>query len=91
MPCHSDYPSDEQIQFAKEKNELKEELDKVTRLLCATLRCLETEHDKILKSNLQFYSHPYLPDKYLQIEGLEAWWNEHKKKDELRLIRELVK
>lgn len=70
---------------------MKEELDKVTRLLCTTLRLLENEHHECLKANLQFYSHPYLPDNYLQIEGLEAWWNKHKKWDELRLIREEAK
>jgi len=71
------------------KNELKQELDKVTQLLCATLRRLEMEHDINMKSAGQFYSHPSLPDDYIdEIEGLEAWWTEHKKWDELRLIRE---
>lgn len=98
MPCHSYNPEElfnENFTYTdflilnQKIEENKKELDKVTRLLCATLRRLETEHDNNLKADGQFYSHPYLPEDYLdEIEGLEAWWTEHKKWDELRLIRE---
>lgn len=98
MPCDSYNPEElfnknftyTDFLILNEKiEENKKELDKVTRLLCATLRRLETEHNKNLKSAGYSYSDLYLPDDYAdEIEGLKEWWTEHKKWDELRLIRE---
>lgn len=91
MPCHSyeppeKIPYDDFLKLEEQRIKTKEELDITTRLLCATLR--EIENNK-LKGPVIIGK--LLPEAFLQIEGLEAWWNEHKKWDELRLIREEAK
>lgn len=77
MPCHSYEISDTEIRLSKERDQLKQELDTVTRLLCSVLRSIK-------------FGEVYvdLTKDVINIEGLEEWWNEHKKWDELRLIRE---
>ena len=86
MPCHSYDPEEsfnknftyaDFLKLNQQIEENKKELDKTTRLLCATLRSIR-------------YGDIYveLTKGLLEIEELEAWWNEHKAWDELRLIRE---
>jgi hypothetical protein len=77
MPCHSYEISAVEISLSKERDQLKQELDTVTRLLCSVLRSVK-------------FGEVYvdLTKDIINIEGLEEWWNEHKKWDELRLIRE---
>jgi len=77
MPCHSYEISDTEIRLSKERDQLKNELDTVTRLLCSVLRSIK-------------FGDVYvdLTKDVKNIEGLENWWTEHKKWDELRLIRE---
>lgn len=78
MPCNNNYePSDEEIRLNKESVALKIELDKVTRLLCSVLRSIKFG-----------YIYVDLTKDVVNIEGLQDWWNQHKKWDELRLIRE---
>ena len=85
MPCYSpDTSHDDAIRYAKERDALKISLDNVTNLLCATLR--QIENDK--KRNLNDLTPSALPAEFLNIEGLNEWWTEHKKWDELRKIRE---
>lgn len=77
MPCHSYEVSDTEIRLSKERDQLKNELDTVTRLLCSVLRSIK--FGEIVVDTTKD-----VPN----IEGLENWWTEHKKWDELRLIRE---
>ena len=95
MPCHSYDPEESFnktftysnfLELNETIEESKKELDKVTRLLCATLR--EIENNKLKGPVI---TGKLMPEAFLQIEGLEEWWNEHKKWDELRLIREEAK
>lgn len=82
MPCHSYEPTKEEylrdsIKFQNMYKETKQELDTATRLLCSVLRSIK-------------FGDVYvdLTKDVKNIEGLENWWTEHKKWDELRLIRE---
>lgn len=84
MPCYSYEPSEEEAMRNDAHNKNKQELDTVTRLLCSTLRQIENNKSQ----NLNDITATDLPSEFLKIEGLSDWWTEHKKWDELRLIRE---
>jgi hypothetical protein len=77
MPCYSYESSEEEAMRNDSHNKTKQELDTVTRLLCSVLRSIK-------------FGDVYvdLTKDVKNIEGLSDWWNEHKKWDELRLIRE---
>jgi hypothetical protein len=73
MPCNSDYPREN-----LEEKRLREELDKVTRYLCAVLTDLE---DEVQDGNNEIDPRAFLqslsPD-------LRIWWKKHKKWDAKR-------
>lgn len=88
MPCYSpDTSHDDAIRCGKERDDLKKSLDAVTNLLCATLR--QIEYNKLHNKN--DITGTLLPNEFIKIEGLNDWWSQHKKWDELRLIREANK
>jgi hypothetical protein len=80
MPCR-DYATDDiWMHGDTEKRELKERLDKVTRLLCFVMDNID-DH--------QGYGTRLLEtDSDVQKE-LESWWEEHKQKDEEERLRQL--
>lgn len=69
MPC-SDSKSWGESENPAPRNNYKKRLDEVSALLCATCRELETQG--------------YLSLFARDIEGLEAWWKEHKEFDAKR-------
>jgi hypothetical protein len=77
MPCNSDYPREN-----LEEKRLREELDKVTRYLCAVLTDLE---DEVQDGNNEIDPRAFLqslsPD-------LRIWWKKHKKWDAKRRAQE---
>ena len=84
MPCYSPEIDPAEIEHYEREAELKKEIDKLTDLLCSTLRMIE-------HSNIGNYSQsdkPELPVEYFSISGLNEWWIEHKKWDEFRRIRD---
>lgn len=88
MPCRSSYPETVPYfdfqQIEQDRSNIKAELDKTTQLLCSTLR--QIEHNEF--NNTNDITETMLPHEFSKITGLTEWWIEHKKWDELRLIRE---
>lgn len=58
-------------------DELKKEADKITKLLCSTMRIVEEGEYALLN------------DKLSKISGLSEWWVEHKEIDRKRIEKEV--
>lgn len=76
MPCHSCETSHDAAY--RDRDHYKEELDKVTRLLCAVMHAL-TRHNTTKPSPAILLEN---------IEGLAEWWDEHQRFDKLRQAEE---
>lgn len=81
MPCRTDPMPTREPQVNKSKldnleRKLTKRLDRLTRMLCSTLRWME-EHDCNADSIDEFFSNN---------REVKAWWKEHKSFDEAREI-----
>lgn len=71
MPCRTETPEEEE-------QRRRDELDKLTRLLCESCQCLE-DSMMAAEQGVDFFT-----------DELRQWWEDHKKADEARKRREEV-
>ncbi len=80
MPCQSYFEEDaDLVQAKRERAQMKEEVDQVTRYLCATMRYIEQRMPAPAKSEL-----------FGQTPGLAEWWRHHQELDEQRITQEAL-
>ena len=74
MPCY--WPDNEPIVNQASYDKLKDEADRTTRLLCSLMQAEESCGDAQWAFD--------------NVDGLQDWWDEHKRFDQSRLQKELI-
>jgi hypothetical protein len=89
MPCRTDdYPEQPMKSPAETIVRLKDEADKVTRLLCSVLTIMNKHADTDNSEAYEVMSS--LQESVFETEGLSEWWTAHKEVDRQRIRNEIA-